>query len=64
MSTEQRLSAESDAVEYTPRQRAALGAGPGICRALNPERTFMCTLDEGHGGDHSGFELPRVTLDE
>ena len=42
-------------IDYTARQRAALGAGEGICRALNPDRTFMCDLDEcGHeAGDHS-----------
>ncbi len=51
-------------VEYTAREREALGAGTGICRALNPERTFMCDLDTGHDGDHHGFELPTITLDE
>lgn len=50
--------------DYTDRQHAALGATPGICRALNPDRTFMCELDAGHEGDHLGFELPTVTLDE
>lgn len=46
------------------RQRAALGATAGICRALNPDRTFMCDLDAGHDCDHSGFELPTIALDE
>ena len=46
------------------RMRDALGGKPGICRALSPDRTFMCDLDAGHDGDHSGFELPTVTLDE
>jgi len=50
--------------EALQRQRAALGGTPGICRALSPERTFMCDLDIGHDGDHSGFELPTITLDE
>jgi hypothetical protein len=50
--------------DYTPRQLAALGAGEGICRALNPTRTFMCELDAGHDGDHEGFELPTIELDE
>jgi hypothetical protein len=51
-------------IDYTPRERAALGGEPGICRALDPERTYMCDLDEGHDGDHHGFELPTITLDE
>lgn len=38
-------------IDYTPRQRAALGATPGICRALNPQRTFMCELDADHDED-------------
>ena len=50
--------------DYTDRQRAALGAGSGICRAISLDRMFMCELDEGHDGDHLGFELPTVTLDE
>lgn len=30
-----------------------------ICRALNPERTFMCELDAGHDGDHEGlWDIP------
>lgn len=49
---------------YTEREIAALGATPGICRALSPDRTHMCDLDVGHVGDHSGFELPTVILDE
>lgn len=58
------MSGHTGEIDYTPRQRAALGATPGICRSLNPDRTFMCDLDAGHDGDHSGFELPTVTLDE
>lgn len=54
----------SDAIDYTPRQREALGAVTGICRALNSSRTFMCELESGHEGRHEGFELPTVTLDE
>jgi len=50
--------------DFTQRQRDALGDTPGICRALNPDRTFMCELDAGHDGQHDGFELPTVTLDE
>lgn len=55
---------QSTVIDYTDRQRAALGAGTGICRALNPSRTFMCDLDEGHDGDHSGFELPTIEIAE
>lgn len=51
-------------LEAARRQREALGATPGYCRALNAERTFMCDLPAGHEGDHSGFELPTVTLDD
>ena len=50
--------------DYTPRERAALGATPGICRALSPDRSYMCDLDVGHDGDHRGFLLPTVTVDE
>lgn len=50
--------------DFTARELDALAAKPGICRALNTARTFMCDLDAGHDGDHSGFELPTVTLDE
>lgn len=50
--------------EAEQRRRAALGATPGICRALNPKRTHMCDLDADHDGDHRGFELPTITLDE
>jgi hypothetical protein len=46
------------------REQVALRGDPGICRALSPDRGFMCDLDAGHEGDHSGFELPTVTLDE
>jgi hypothetical protein len=55
-----------EVVELTEaeRQHAALGSGPNICRALSPDRTFMCDLDSGHEGDHQGFELPTVTIDE
>lgn len=52
------------AVEYTPREKAALGAAPGICRVLNDERTHMCDLDAGHEGDHHGFELPTISIAE
>jgi hypothetical protein len=45
-------------------QHQALGATPGYCRALNPERTFMCDQPAGHEGEHVGFELPTITLDE
>lgn len=57
---------DDDALEAAiqDRQRAALGAALGICRAFNPTRTFMCDLDAGHDGDHQGFELPTATLDE
>lgn len=51
-------------VTYSQRERDALGAVPGICRAIDSTRTFMCLLDTGHDGDHQGFELPTVTLDE
>ena len=51
-------------IDYTDRQRAALGAGSGICRALSDDHAFMCELDSGHDGDHQGFELPTITLDE
>lgn len=49
-------------VDYTPRERAALGGVAGICRAINSERTFMCDLDANHEGDHHGFELPTITV--
>lgn len=51
-------------IDYTDRQRAALGAAPWVCRALNPEGTFMCELIEGHEGDHEGFELPTIEIAE
>lgn len=35
-----------------------------ICRALSPDGVYMCDLDAEHQGDHSGPELPTVTLDE
>lgn len=50
--------------DFTARELDALGGKPGICRALNRERTHMCDLDAGHDGDHLGFELPTVTIDE
>jgi hypothetical protein len=53
-----------DDVDYTPREQAALGGMPGICRSLSPDRRFMCDLDAGHDGDCDGFELPTITLDE
>ena len=58
---EQPLWAE---IDYTPRERAALGGEPGICRSLSPDRQFMCDRDAGHDGDCEGFELPTITLDE
>lgn len=50
--------------EYTARERATLAAQPGICRAIDPTRTFICDLDTGHDGEHHGFEMPTITLDE
>lgn len=70
MTTEKpEAAAESDAIDQdTPeerqRMRDALGSTPGICRALNEEGTFMCWLDTHPDGDHEGFELPTITLDE
>lgn len=34
------------------------------CAATNPERTHICDQPLGHDGDHSGPEMPTVTLDE
>mgnify|MGYP006172191295 CR=1 FL=1 len=49
---------------YTPREMAALAAVPGICRAIDRTGTFMCSLDTEHDGDHDGFELPTIMIDE
>lgn len=51
-------------IDYTDRERATLGAAPGICRAIDPTKTFICSLDAGHDGDHDGFEMPTVTIEE
>ena len=64
MSKQQPTSPGLGRVDYTQREIDALGGVPGICRALNDERTFMCSLDAGHDGDHHGFELPTIELDE
>ena len=50
-------------IDYTDRERATLGAAPGICRAIDPTKTFICSLDAGHDGDHNGFEMPTVTIE-
>lgn len=34
------------------------------CAATNPERTHICDQPRGHEGDHSGPEMPTVTIDE
>lgn len=49
------------------RIKAALAGQPGYCRAKNyesPTEVFMCYLDDGHEGEHLGFELPTIELDE
>ena len=50
--------------DYTDRERSTLGATPGICRVIDPTGTFICDLDTGHEGEHHGFEMPTITLDE
>lgn len=49
---------------FTKRQSECLGGEPGFCRAIDPTNTFMCDQPEGHDGDHHGFEMPTITLDE
>lgn len=34
------------------------------CAVKNAERTHICDQPKGHDGDHSGPEMPTVTLDE
>ena len=34
------------------------------CAAINPDRTHICDQPRGHDGDHSGPEMPTVTIDE
>lgn len=49
---------------------ARSSAGPRIwppvdwCAVKNPERTHICNKPKGHDGDHSGPEMPTVTIDE
>lgn len=34
------------------------------CGVINPEQTHICDQSRNHPGDHTGPELPTVTIDE
>lgn len=48
----------------TEQEQAVLSGAPGFCRAIDPTGTFICALPVKHDGDHEGFEMPTIEIDD